>query len=66
MNTELIGVAVTFLLSVVLAFPLGRYIAKVYRGDRTMLDFMLPVEKLIYRSCGIDPTKKMSWKSTSS
>ena len=62
MNTELIGVVVTFLLTVLLAFPLGRYIARVYRGDRTILDFMKPVERLIYRLCGIDPNKKMTWK----
>ena len=62
MNTELIGVIVTFLLTVVLAFPLGRYIARVFKGDRTILDFMGPVERFIFRICGIDPTRKMSWK----
>ena len=62
MHTELTGVVVTFLLTVLLAFPLGRYIAKVYKGDRTILDFMGPVERFIFRICGIDPTKKMSWK----
>ena len=62
MHTELTGVVVTFLLTVLLAFPLGRYIAKVYKGDRTILDFMGPVERFIFRICAIDPTKKMSWK----
>ncbi|WP_276480495.1 potassium-transporting ATPase subunit KdpA [Paraflavitalea pollutisoli] len=62
MNTELTGVVVTFLLSVLLAFPLGRYIAKVFRGDRTITDFMNPIEKFIYRICGIDPARKMNWK----
>ncbi|HEV2479838.1 MAG TPA: potassium-transporting ATPase subunit KdpA [Puia sp.] len=62
MFTELTGVIVTFLIVLVLAFPLGRYIAKVYRGDRTILDFMSPLERFIYRICGIDPTKKMGWK----
>src|SRR6201995_1107881 len=62
MHTELTGVIVTFLLAVALAFPLGRYIAKVFKGDRTILDFMGPVERFIFRICGIDPTKKMSWK----
>jgi len=62
MNTELTGVAVTFLLTLLFAFPLGKYIAKVFRGDRTILDFMHPVERLIYKFCGIDPTRKMSWK----
>jgi K+-transporting ATPase ATPase A chain len=62
MNTELSGVVVTFLLTVLLAFPLGRYIAKVFKGERTILDFMHPIERFIYRICGIDPMKKMNWK----
>jgi potassium-transporting ATPase potassium-binding subunit len=62
MNTELIGVVVTFLLTVLLAFPLGRYIAKVFKGERTITDFLNPVERAIFRICGIDPTKKMNWK----
>ena len=62
MHTELTGVIVTFVLTLLLAFPLGRYIAKVFRGDRTILDFMGPLERFIYRICGIDPTKKMGWK----
>src|ERR1700760_1026288 len=62
MYTELAGVIMTFLVTVLLAFPLGSYIARVFRGDRTLLDFMKPVERLIFRFCGIDPTKKMDWK----
>lgn len=62
MNTELTGVIVTFLLTVLLAFPLGRYIAKVFRGDRTVTDFMRPIERFIFRFSGIDPTRKMNWK----
>jgi K+-transporting ATPase ATPase A chain len=62
MNTELFGVILTFLLSIVLAYPLGRYIAKVFKGEKTLLDFLKPIEKAIYRFCGIDPQKKMNWK----
>src|SRR5215469_13958270 len=62
MTTELTGVVITFLLAVLLAFPLGRYMAKVFKGERTLLDFMHPVERSIFRFCGIDPTKKMNWK----
>jgi K+-transporting ATPase ATPase A chain len=62
MNTELTGVVVSFLLVVLLAFPLGRYIARMFRGDRTITDFMNPVERFIFRISGIDPTKKMNWK----
>lgn len=33
MNTEILGVAVQIVLMVVLAYPLGRYIARVYKGE---------------------------------
>ncbi len=62
MNTELIGVVVTFLLTVLLAFPLGKYIAKVFAGERTITDFMNPMERFFYRITGIDPNKAMNWK----
>src|SRR6185437_7911161 len=62
MGTELFGVVVSFLITVLLAVPLGEYIARVYRGDRTILDFLKPVERLIFRFCGIDPNRKMNWK----
>lgn len=62
MNTEITGVIVTFLLAVLIAFPLGRYITKVFRGDKTITDFMNPVERFIFRFTGIDPVRKMNWK----
>src|SRR6186713_1353652 len=62
MNTELTGVVVSFLLVVILAFPLGRYIAKMFKGERTITDFMSPLERFMFRICGIDPNKKMNWK----
>ena len=62
MTTELFGVIITFLLSVMLAFPLGKYIAKVFKGERTITDFMNPLERLIFRISGIDPKAGMNWK----
>src|SRR5690349_16403718 len=62
MTTELFGVIVMFLLSVIIAFPLGKYIAKVFKGERTITDFMNPLERLIYRISGINPTESMNWK----
>ena len=63
MNTELIGSIAQIVLMVVLAYPLGMYIAKVYKEEKTWLDFMAPVERWIYELCGIDPKEEMSWKS---
>ena len=37
MNTEILGVILQWVALVVLCYPLGRYIAKVYRGERTRL-----------------------------
>lgn len=62
MNTEITGVLVSFLLTLLIAFPLGKYIARVFRGEKTMTDFMAPFERFIYRVCGIDPKREMNWK----
>ncbi|HSZ84562.1 MAG TPA: potassium-transporting ATPase subunit KdpA, partial [Puia sp.] len=62
MSTELLGVIVTFLLTLALAYPLGRYISKVFKGEKTLLDFLNPIEAWIFRICGIDVRKGMNWK----
>ena len=62
MNTEILGVILQWVALVVLCYPLGRYIAKVYRGERTWLDFMTPLERGIYMVCGINPDEDMDWK----
>lgn len=62
MNTEISGIILQWVALVVLSYPLGRYIAKVYRGEPTCLDFMAPVERWIYKLCGIRPDEEMNWK----
>jgi K+-transporting ATPase ATPase A chain len=63
MNTEVFGVISIFIISLVLAIPLGRYIAKIYAGDRTLLDPIFnPIEKLIFKVSGINATDEMNWK----
>jgi K+-transporting ATPase ATPase A chain len=51
-----------FAVSVLLAIPLGRYIARIYTGEKTLTDFLAPLERLIFRVSGIDPTREMTWK----
>ena len=58
MNTEILGVVAQVALMVILAYPLGRYIAKVYKGEKTWSDFMAPIERVIYKVCGIDPKEE--------
>jgi potassium-transporting ATPase potassium-binding subunit len=63
MSTEIIGVIVMFAASVLLAIPLGRYIGKVYEGQKTWLDVILnPIDKFFFKAGGIHPEKEMSWK----
>ena len=62
MNTELFGIISTFLLTLAIAYPLGKYMAKVFNGERTLLDFLAPVERIIFRLCGINTGKQMNWK----
>ena len=62
MTTEISGIILQWVALVVLSYPLGRYIAKVYRGEPTCLDFMAPVERWIHKLCGIRPDEEMNWK----
>jgi potassium-transporting ATPase potassium-binding subunit len=43
--------------------PLGVFMTRVFSGEKTFLDPVLrPIERLIYRCCGIDDTREMDWK----
>src|SRR5262245_6587504 len=42
--------------------PLGRYMARVFNGERTFLDPVLrPVERFIYAVSGVDPRQEQHW-----
>lgn len=44
------------------AKPLGIYLARVFAGERTFLSPLLgPVERGIYRVCGVDPAVEQRW-----
>lgn len=62
MTKELLGIGVIFLSTVLLAIPLGRYLAAVYHGDRTWTDFLAPLERGLFRLAGIQPQKEMNWQ----
>lgn len=62
MNTEITGIIISFILTVLLAYPLGKYIAKIYGGEKTWLDFLKPIERFIYKISGINPGQAMNWK----
>lgn len=47
-----------------LAKPLGSFMAKVYQGEHTFLDRVLgPLERFIYRVSGVKPEEEMNWKT---
>lgn len=63
MNTEILGVIAMFAISILMAIPFGKYIAKVYAGEKTLLDPVLnPLENIFFRISGIDRTTEMNWK----
>lgn len=63
MNSEILGVITMYVVMVLLAIPLGRYMGKVFEGEKTWLDPMLnPLDKLFYKLGGVKPEKEMNWK----
>jgi|SRR5579863_9729715 len=56
-------IVVYFLVLLVLVKPLGWYMARVFQGKPAGLNgFLGPVERLIYRVCGIVPDEDMGWQ----
>jgi K+-transporting ATPase ATPase A chain len=53
-----------FFLVVIFAItkPLGAFMARVFNREKTFLDFALrPIEKLVYRVCGVRDDREMHW-----
>jgi len=62
MNTELLGTVATYLLTLVIAIPLGMYLAKVFAGEKVWTDFLKPIENGIFKLSGINSKEQMNWK----
>ena len=63
MNSEILGIIVTYSLVLLLAIPLGRYIGKIFNYESTWLDKIFnPIDALFYKVGGINPNKQMNWK----
>jgi K+-transporting ATPase ATPase A chain len=55
-------IALTLGLSVLIAWPLGLYLSRIWNGERTWLDPVLrPVEGVFYRASGVDPKRSQGW-----
>ena len=62
LSNSLIQLAAFFLIVTAISVPLGLYMARVFSNERTFLDPVLsPIERLIYRICGINPAVEMGW-----
>jgi K+-transporting ATPase ATPase A chain len=62
MLNAIVQVGLFFALVAAISVPLGLYMARVFAGERTLLDPMLkPVERLIYRLCNVQPGTEQTW-----
>ena len=60
---EFLAVAFTILFTIATSMPLGRYMARVFTGQRTWLDPILgPIERGVLRLLGVDSTEQQDWK----
>lgn len=66
MGTILLQLTLFLAILTIIALALGEYMAKVFKGEKTLLSFILkPIEKLLYKLFGVDETTEMDWKAYS-
>jgi K+-transporting ATPase ATPase A chain len=55
-------IALYFVVLTALVVPLGRFMARVFEGERTFLSPLLrPVESALYRAAGVNETREQDW-----
>jgi potassium-transporting ATPase potassium-binding subunit len=60
----LVRILIFLVVLFLLVKPLGTYMARVYEGQRTVLDRLLgPLERWLYRLCGVNPQEDMPWQT---
>lgn len=63
MMADIVLFGLFLMVVLLLAWPLGRYMAKVFTMEKTFLDPVLqPLERLLYRLAGINPEQEMNWR----
>ena len=62
LSNAIIQIGFYSLVVTLISVPLGLYMARVFAGERTFLDpVMEPIERLIYRVCGVRPATEQTW-----
>lgn len=65
MNAQIAGVVLLFLATLLLAVPIGRYIARVYAGQHVWTDHLFArLEARLFKIARIDPASGMTWKQS--
>ncbi len=63
-TTGIVQIVLFMVALTALSKPLGDYMARVYEGKATTAAKVLgPVERLIYRACGVKEDQEMTWKT---
>ena len=63
MNPEILGIVAMFVITLLLALPLGKYMAKVFSNEPTFLDPLFnPIERAFFKISGIDASQEQTWK----
>jgi K+-transporting ATPase ATPase A chain len=61
---DIVQIIVFLSILILSAKPLGIYVARIFENKPVVLNkWFLPVERLIYRLCGINPEEEMTWKT---
>ena len=63
LTTDIMQILLYLVVLILLAAPLGRYMYRVYAGERTFMDRVLrPLERLVYRLAGVAAEEEMGWR----
>ncbi len=63
MVMDIVLFALYLVVLILLAVPMGKYMAKVFTLEKTIFDpIFRPIEKCIYRLTGVNPEQEMNWK----
>ena len=66
MQADIIFIIIFLGVLILLAVPMGAYMAKVFTGKRTFMSpIVRPLERLVYKLCMVRESEEMSWKQYS-